>query len=673
MPEFQIVSDFQPMGDQPQAIKALVKGYRNKLRHQTLLGATGTGKTFTIAHVVQELQVPTLVMAHNKTLAAQLYAEFKELFPKNAVEYFVSYYDYYQPEAYVPRHDLYIEKTTEINEQIERLRLSATASLFSRRDVLIVASVSCIYGLGDPNSWGNSTVKLAVGETRDRNAILRDLVAIHYTRNDLDLKRGTFRVRGDTLEIVPGYTETAFRVAMFGDEIERITEFNPLTGEVLLDHDTIVVFPTREFVTDPDLLRQALHDIEQELEERLAYFKREGKLLEAQRLEQRTRYDIEMLRETGFTSGIENYSRHLEQRSAGSPPYTLMDYFPEDYLLVIDESHMTIPQVRAMYKGDQARKSVLVDYGFRLPSALDNRPLKFEEFVQRINHAIYTSATPGPYEREVSEQVAQQIIRPTGIVDPAISVRPVEGQIDDLLQEIALRVKKKQRALVATLTRRMAEELAGYLNEMGIKAHYLHHEVDTIERVEILRDLRMGVYDVVVGINLLREGLDLPEVSLVAILDADKEGFLRSESALIQMIGRAARHVEGQVILYAERVTASMQKAIEETERRRKIQQAYNAEHNITPESIQKEIRDLTDRMRSMAQRDAQETQVSAEAAIQMSSKDIHDLISQLETEMKKAAKALEFEKAAAIRDQVFELRGMLAERQEEEGDILPL
>ncbi|RMG79309.1 MAG: excinuclease ABC subunit B, partial [Chloroflexi bacterium] len=438
MPEFQIVSDFQPMGDQPQAIKALVKGYRNKLRHQTLLGATGTGKTFTIAHVVQELQVPTLVMAHNKTLAAQLYAEFKELFPKNAVEYFVSYYDYYQPEAYVPRHDLYIEKTTEINEQIERLRLSATASLFSRRDVLIVASVSCIYGLGDPNSWGNSTVKLAVGETRDRNAILRDLVAIHYTRNDLDLKRGTFRVRGDTLEIVPGYTETAFRVALFGDEIERITEFNPLTGEVLLDHDTIVVFPTREFVTDPDLLRQALHDIEQELEERLAYFKREGKLLEAQRLEQRTRYDIEMLRETGFTSGIENYSRHLEQRSAGSPPYTLMDYFPEDYLLVIDESHMTIPQVRAMYKGDQARKSVLVDYGFRLPSALDNRPLKFEEFVQRINHAIYTSATPGPYEREVSEQVAQQIIRPTGIVDPAISVRPVEGQIDDLLQEIAL-------------------------------------------------------------------------------------------------------------------------------------------------------------------------------------------------------------------------------------------
>ncbi len=673
MPEFQIVSDFQPMGDQPQAIEALVSGYRNKLRHQTLLGATGTGKTFTIAHVVQQLQVPTLVMAHNKTLAAQLYAEFKELFPKNAVEYFVSYYDYYQPEAYVPRHDLYIEKTTEINEQIERLRLSATASLFSRRDVLIVASVSCIYGLGDPNSWGNSTVRLAVGETKDRNTILRDLVTIHYTRNDLDLKRGTFRVRGDTLEIVPGYTETAFRVAMFGDEIERITEFDPLTGEVLLDHDTIVVFPTREFVTDPDLLRQALHDIEQELEERLAYFKREGKLLEAQRLEQRTRYDMEMLRETGFTSGIENYSRHLEQRSAGSPPYTLMDYFPEDYLLVIDESHMTIPQVRAMYKGDQARKSVLVEYGFRLPSALDNRPLKFEEFVQRINHAIYTSATPGPYEREVSEQVAQQIIRPTGIVDPAISVRPVEGQIDDLLQEIALRVKKKQRALVATLTRRMAEELAGYLNEMGIKAHYLHHEVDTIERVEILRDLRMGVYDVVVGINLLREGLDLPEVSLVAILDADKEGFLRSESALIQMIGRAARHVEGQVVLYAERVTASMQKAIEETERRRKIQQAYNQAHNITPESIQKEIRDLTDRMRSMAQRDAQETQANVEAATQMSSKDIRDLISQLEAEMKKAAKALEFEKAAAIRDQVFELRGMLAERQEEEGDILPL
>ncbi len=671
MPPFELVSEFQPTGDQPTAIAAMVENLNKGLRYQTLLGATGTGKTFAIAHVVQQVQRPTLVMAHNKTLAAQLYAEFKELFPKNAVEYFVSYYDYYQPEAYVPRHDLFIEKSTDINAQIERLRLAATASLFSRHDVLIVASVSSIYGLGDPNSWGKYVVNLKVGEEKRRDAILREMVNIHYTRNDLDLRPGTFRARGDTLEVVPGYSETAFRIALFGDEIERITEFDPLTGEILLDHDKITIFPTRQFVTDDDKLRQAVHDIEQELEEQIAYFKSEDKLLEAQRIEQRTSFDIEMLRETGFTAGIENYSRHLDQRPAGSAPYTLIDYFPKDFLLVIDESHMTIPQIRGMYKGDRSRKQTLVDYGFRLPSALDNRPLQFEEFSDRIHQVIYTSATPGPYEQEVSESVVQQIIRPTGILDPVVEVRPVAGQIEDLLQEIALRVKNRQRALVTTLTQRMAEEMAGYLNEMGIKANYLHAEVDTLERIEILRDLRLGVYDVIVGINLLREGIDLPEVSLVAILDADKEGFLRSESALVQNIGRAARHIEGRVILYADTVTPSMKRAMDETERRRAIQHQHNQERGIEPASIVKEIRDLTDRVRAM-QDQADGTHPAGELDLQtMSVKDMHTLVKELEKEMKNAAKALEFEKAAALRDQIFDLRGALAEKQGAEGDLL--
>ncbi|PJF40932.1 MAG: excinuclease ABC subunit UvrB [Chloroflexi bacterium] len=669
MPEFQVVSDFQPTGDQPTAIAGLVAGIKKGYKHQTLLGATGTGKTYSVAKVIEQVQRPTLVMAHNKTLAAQLYAEFKEFFPRNAVEYFVSYYDYYQPEAYVPQRDLYIEKETDINETIDRLRLAATASLFTRRDVLIVASVSCIYGIGNPEAWGRSTVELAVGQNIRRNTILRQLVTIQYSRNDMELRRGTFRARGDTLEIAPAYLETAYRVYLFGDEIERIAEFDPLTGEILTEHDSIMVFPAKQFVTDEDKLRQALHDIETELEEQVAYFRSKDMLVEAQRLEQRTRYDIELIREIGFTSGIENYSRHLDQRPAGSPPWTLLDYFPDDYLLIIDESHMTIPQIRGMYKGDQSRKQALVDYGFRLPSALDNRPLNFEEFETRMGQTIYTSATPGPYEHEVSQAIVQQIIRPTGILDPVIEVRPIEGQIDDLLQEIALRVKNKQRVLVTTLTQHMAEELAGYINEMGIKAQYLHAEIDTIERVEILRDLRLGVYDVLVGINLLREGIDLPEVSLVAILDADKEGFLRSESALVQITGRAARHIDGKVIMYANRITDSMQYAIDETNRRRSVQQQYNEEHDITPASIVKEVRDLTDRVRAMtAETDRPD----------FSEVDIHELpkdevtriIKELEKEMKKAAQALEFEKAAALRDQVFELRGAMAGR-EFEGELL--
>jgi excinuclease ABC subunit B len=672
MPPFQLVSEFQPTGDQPRAIEELVEGIHKDYRHQTLLGATGTGKTFTVAHVVQELQRPTLVLAHNKTLAAQLYAEFKDFFPRNAVEYFVSYYDYYQPEAYVPRYDLHIEKQTDINEHIDRLRLAATAALMSRRDVLIVASVSCIYGIGDPQAWAKSQVELRVGEiTLRRELILRKLVQIQYTRNDMDFHRGTFRVRGDTLEIFPAYAETAYRVAMFGDEIERITEFDPLTGEVLGDFPEVVIFPAKQFVSDEEKTRQALHDIEKELEEQIAYFRREDKLVEAQRIEQRTRYDIEMMREVGYTSGIENYSRHLDQRPPGSPPHTLIDYFPDDYLLVIDESHMTIPQVRGMYNGDRSRKEVLVEYGFRLPSAMDNRPLTFDEFQERMGQTMYTTATPGPYERQISQAVVQQIIRPTGVLDPVTSVRPVEGQIDDLLQEVAQRVKNGQRALITTLTQRMSEELAGYLNEMGIKAHYLHAEIETLERVEILRDLRLGVYDVVVGINLLREGIDLPEVSLVAILDADKEGFLRSESALIQIIGRAARHIEGQVILYANTMTDSMRRAIEETERRRAIQAAHNEEHGIVPASIIKQVRDLTDRVRAMVADDsvpAADGEALDLSKVSMS--ELHKMIKELEKEMKAAATALEFEKAAALRDQIFELRGALAEK-DTEGTLL--
>lgn len=672
MPPFQVYAPFEPTGDQPAAIAQLVEGVNKNLKHQTLLGATGTGKTFAVSKVIEQVQRPTLVLAHNKTLAAQLYAEFKEFFPKNAVEYFVSYYDYYQPEAYVPRLDLHIEKETDINEQIDRLRLSATAALFSRRDVLIVASVSCIYGIGSPQAWGRSIVELRVGSAIRRNTILRKLVQIQYTRNDMDLKRGTFRARGDTLEIAPAYAETAYRVYLFGDEIERISEFDPLTGEILADHPEVKVFPAKQFVADEEKTRQALIDIERELEERIVFFKKEGKLLEAQRIEQRTRYDLEMIREVGYTSGIENFSRHLDQRPAGSPPWTLVDYFPDDYLLVIDESHMTIPQIRGMFKGDQSRKLNLVDYGFRLPSAMDNRPLNFEEFQQRMGQTIYTTATPGPFEREISQATVQQIIRPTGVLDPQISVRPIEGQVDDLLQEVALRVKKGQRALITTLTQRMSEELAGYINELGIRAHYLHAEIETIERVEILRDLRLGVYDVLVGINLLREGIDLPEVSLVAILDADKEGFLRSEHALIQIIGRAARHVEGQVILYANKMTDSMKHAIEETERRREIQDAYNKEKGIVPASIVKEVRDLTDRVRSMMDEE-QTAEVGAGATNLMGlpKDELHRMIKELEKEMKAAAQALEFEKAAVLRDQITELRGSLVDREVEGGLLL--
>lgn len=674
MSELKIGTPYKPTGDQPRAIDQLVSNLQKGIQKQTLLGATGTGKTFTIANVIERTQKPTLILAHNKTLAAQLFAEFKEIFPNNAVEYFVSYYDYYQPEAYVPRHDLYIEKQTQINEQIERLRLSTSASLFTRRDVIIVASVSCIYGVGDPRSWQNASVPLAVGDVIRRDKLLRDLVRIQYSRNDMVLKRGSFRVRGDTLEIIPGYSETAYRIAMFGDEIERITEFDPFTGELLKTHSSIIIFPSREYISDEENIKQAIIDIEKELEERIAYFKQEGKLLEAQRIEQRVRYDLDMLREVGFTSGIENYSRHMEQRPPGSPPFTLLDYMPDDYLLVIDESHMTVPQLRGMYNGDRQRKAVLVDYGFRLPSAMDNRPLKFDEIEERIRDVIFTTATPGPYEKEVSQAIVEQIIRPTGIVDPRVDVRPVRGQVDDLLQEIALRVKKGQRALVTTLTQKMAEEMAGYLNEMGIKAQWLHAEVDTLERVEILRDLRMGVYDVVVGINLLREGLDLPEVSLVAIMDADKEGFLRSDSALIQTIGRAARHIEGHVIMYADKVTDSMKRAIDETDRRRQIQIDYNTAHNIEPKQIVKQIKDLTDRVKAMTGDEEVEGAMKEPSISAMRALDparLQKMVSELEKEMKSAAQALEFEKAAALRDQIRELRGMLTQIKGVEGDLL--
>ncbi|MDX1994913.1 MAG: excinuclease ABC subunit UvrB [bacterium] len=665
MPQFQVVSEFKPTGDQPRAIEQLVEGIVKGQRHQTLLGATGTGKTFSMAHVIQAIQKPTLILAHNKTLAAQLYAEFKEFFPNNAVEYFVSYYDYYQPEAYVPRFDLHIEKQTEINETIDRLRLAASASLLTRPDTLIVASVSCIYGIGDPQAWAKSQVKLEVGSSHRRDAILRRLVTIQYKRNDMDFHRGTFRVRGDTLEVYPGYAESAFRIAMFGDEIERITEYDPFTGEVYGEHKEVTIFPTKQFIADDDKTRKAIHDIEQELEEQIASFKREGKLVEAQRIEQRTRYDIEMIREVGYTSGIENYSRHLDQRPPGSPPHTLIDYFPDDYLMIIDESHMTIPQVRGMYNGDRQRKGTLVEYGFRLPSAMDNRPLKFEEFEERMGQTIYTTATPGPYEYGVSQAIVQQIIRPTGILDPVVVVRPVQGQIDDLLQEVAKRVTKGQRALITTLTQRMSEELAGYLNEIGVKAQYIHAEVETLERVEILRDLRLGVYDAIVGINLLREGIDLPEVSLVAILDADKEGFLRSETALIQIIGRAARHIEGLVILYADNVTDSMQRAMDETERRRQIQHEHNEANGIVPASIIKQVRDLTDRIRTMGGEEPTPEGEDVDLAT-LPVAELQTMIKELEKEMKKAAQSLEFEKAAALRDQVFELRGLVAEKDPE-------
>jgi excinuclease ABC subunit B len=665
MPQLQVQSPFEPSGDQPQAIDGLVAGVNSGARYMTLLGATGTGKTYTISKVIEHTQKPTLVIAHNKTLAAQLYAEFKEFFPENAVEYFVSYYDYYQPEAYVPRHDLYIEKDSSINDEIDRLRLAATSSLMSRRDVIIVASVSCIYGVGNPEDYGRFVVKLTKGEVRRRELVLRMLVAIQYERNDVNLLRGKFRVRGDTLEVQPAYSETAYRIEFFGDEVERITEIDVLTGEILRDHDEIEIFPAKHYITPQEKLQRAVHEIERELEERIADFKSQEKYLEAQRIEQRTRYDLEMLREVGFTSGIENYSRMLDGRPPGTPPFTLLDYFPDDFLLVIDESHMTLPQIRGMYNGDHERKQVLVDYGFRLPSALDNRPLKFNEFEARFRQVIYTSATPGPYELEHSAVVVDQVIRPTGIVDPIVEVKPVKGQVDDLIGQIRSRVERGERALVTTLTKRMAEDLASYLQEIGIKVQYLHSEVQTVERVEILRDLRLGEYDVVVGINLLREGLDLPEVSLVAILDADKEGFLRSGTSLVQTIGRAARHVNGTVIMYADKVTDSMRKAIDETDRRRAKQIAHNEAHGIQPQTIYKAVRDLTDRVKVAESKgkygEESRTGASVVAALTSMPKDeARRLITELEEQMRQAAKDLEFEKAAMLRDQVLELRQAL-------------
>jgi excinuclease ABC subunit B len=659
---FKLNAPFHPTGDQPEAIRQLIEGVRQQKRHQVLLGATGTGKTFTIASVIEHLQMPALIMAHNKTLAAQLYAEFREFFPDNAVEYFVSYYDYYQPEAYVPRHDLYIEKDADINEEIERLRLAATTALMSRKDVIIVASVSCIYGLGSPEAYGRVVINLESGNVFRRNALLRQLIESQYERNDIELRPGTFRVRGDTLEIIPAYQDKlGYRITFFGDEVERMIEFDVLTGELRRQLDTVAIYPAKHFITDQEKLQQAIRDIEAELAERIAWLKSQEKLLEAQRLEQRTLYDLEMLREVGYCSGIENYSRHMDQRGAGSPPWTLMDYLPNDYLLVLDESHMTVPQVRGMYNGDRSRKETLVEYGFRLPSALDNRPLKFDEFEQHMGYTIYTSATPASFEMQRADQVVEQIIRPTGLVDPEVEVRPTAGQVDDLVGEIRQRVEKGQRVLVTTLTKRMAEKLADYLMELGIKVHYLHSEIDTLERVGILRDLRLGVFDVVVGINLLREGLDLPEVSLVTILDADKEGFLRSETALIQTIGRAARHVEGRVIMYADRLTDSMRRAIDETNRRRAKQVAFNQEHGIEPVGIVKAVRDLTDQLSSHAVAEPK-GEYRTRGAGAMPKSDMQRVIAELEKQMKDAARNLEFEKAAVLRDQVYELRAILAE-----------
>jgi excinuclease ABC subunit B len=660
--EFKLHAPFQPTGDQPEAIRQLVEGIQRGYRHQVLLGATGTGKTFTMASLIAEIQKPTLVMAHNKTLAAQLYAEFKDFFPDNAVEYFVSYYDYYQPEAYVPRHDLYIEKESDINEEIERLRLAATTSLMSRNDVIVVASVSCIYGIGNPEAYGRVVINLESGYTYRRNALLRQLVESQYQRNDLELGPGTFRVRGDTLEIIPAYQDRfGYRITFFGDEVERMTEFNVVTGELRRELNSLFIYPAKHFITDEDKLKKAIQDIEQELEIRLTQLKSQEKLLEAQRLEQRTQYDLEMLREVGYCSGIENYSRHLDQREPGTPPWTLVDYLPDDYILVLDESHMTVPQIRGMYNGDRSRKETLVEYGFRLPSAMDNRPLKFDEFEGRMGWTIYTSATPGPYELALADQIVEQIIRPTGLVDPEIDVRPVEGQVDDLVGEIRQRVEQGERILVTTLTKRMAEKLSDYLMELGIKVHYLHSEIDTLERVGILRDLRLGVFDVVVGINLLREGLDLPEVSLVAILDADKQGFLRSGTALIQTIGRAARHVRGKVIMYADKETEAMRTAIGETNRRRAKQVTYNLQHGIEPVSIHKAVRDLTDQLtvRSVAE---PKGEYRVKGASGLNKHEMQRIINELEKQMKEAARELEFEKAATIRDEIFELRAMLAE-----------
>ncbi|MGE7931957.1 excinuclease ABC subunit UvrB [Viridibacillus arvi] len=653
---FDLHSPYKPNGDQPAAIAELVEGVRQGKQHQTLLGATGTGKTFTISNVIKEVKKPTLVIAHNKTLAGQLYSEFKEFFPNNAVEYFVSYYDYYQPEAYVPQTDTYIEKDSSINDEIDKLRHSATSSLFEREDVIVIASVSCIYGLGSPEEYREMVLSIRTGMEIERNQLLRKLVDIQYERNDINFTRGTFRVRGDVVEIFPvSRDERCLRVEFFGDEVERIREVDALTGEIIGEREHVAIFPASHFVTREEKMVKAIENIRDELKEQLEKLREEDKLLEAQRLEQRTNYDLEMMSEVGFCSGVENYSRHLTLRPAGATPYTLLDYFPEDFLLVVDESHVTLPQIRGMYNGDQARKGVLVDHGFRLPSALDNRPLKFEEFEKHVHNAIFVSATPGPYELEHTPDMVEQIIRPTGLLDPEIEVRPIEGQIDDLIHEINLRTEKNERVLITTLTKKMSEDLTDYLKEIGIKVQYLHSEVKTLERIEIIRELRMGVYDVLIGINLLREGIDIPEVSLVAILDADKEGFLRSERSLIQTIGRAARNSNGHVIMYADRMTDSMTKAIDETNRRRTIQAAYNEEHGITPRTIQKEIRDV---IRATQAAEEQETYVTKVLkGKKLTKQERETLLLSLEKEMKEAAKALDFERAAELRDTILELK----------------
>jgi excinuclease ABC subunit B len=654
---FEIEASFVPTGDQPGAIRDLSGGLNESLHHQTLLGVTGSGKTFTMAKIVEEVQRPTLVIAHNKTLAAQLSSEFQDFFPNNSVQYFVSYYDYYQPEAYIPQSDTYIEKESDVNEEIDRLRHAATRALLTRRDTLIVASVSCIYGLGSPEEYKSVVLNLRKGEEPGLRKVVRKLIDMYYERNDMEMIRGRFRLRGDTLEIMPAYEELAVRIQFFGDEIERITELDPLTGEILAELDHVDIFPGKHFVTPEDEFKEALHDIESELGERLDGLRSSGKLLEAQRLEQRTNFDLEMLKETGSCPGIENYSQPLGRRPRGSAPWTLLDYFPDDFLIFIDESHITLPQINGMYKGDFARKTSLVDYGFRLPSAMDNRPLAFEEFEERVNQIIYVSATPGPYEKAHEERRAEQVIRPTGLLDPEILLEPTEGQIDNLLERIRETTAKHERVLVTTLTKRMAEELSDYLRELGIRVQYLHSEIQTMERSEILRDLRLGVYDVVVGINLLREGLDLPEVSLVAILDADKEGYLRSSTSLVQTIGRAARHVEGKVVMYADRVTDSMKFAIDETNRRREIQAAHNDANSIVPMSIVKEVRDITSQHRQVA-----ETKTPYVIPAALPKNDLVRLVKDLERQMKKAARDLEFEKAALLRDQVVDLRKVLVD-----------
>jgi excinuclease ABC subunit B len=656
MEKFELVSKYTPQGDQPQAIETLTEGpLRTGEGIQTLLGVTGSGKTFTMAHVIANLQCPTLVVSHNKTLAAQLYSEFREFFPNNAVHYFVSYYDYYQPEAYLPTTDTYIEKDIQINEEIDRLRLASTASLLTRRDVIIVASVSCIYGIGSPKEYDVQRVEVSCGDIIKRNKLLRAFVDIRYERNDIDFSRGSFRARGDVIEVFPAYANTAYRIELFGDEVERITEIDTLTGEILEEHETITLFPARHFMTDADRFEQALLDIEAELQDRIDYFIANNKLLEAQRIEQRTRFDLEMMREVGYCQGIENYSRHFSGLAPGEPPYCLLNYFPDDYLIIVDESHVTLPQMRGMYRGDRARKQTLVDYGFRLPSALDNRPLQFEEFESNLRRAVFVSATPGPYELERSTQVVEQIIRPTGLIDPKISVYPVDGQIDHLIGIINERVDQRQRVLVTTLTKRMAEDLTDYLTEAGIKAEYLHSDINTLDRTRILKELRQGSFDVLVGINLLREGLDLPEVSLVAILDADRAGFLRSETSLIQTAGRAARNLDGEVILYADKITDAIRNTINETERRREIQMAYNEAHGITPATIDKEIRDLISELDDDDEKPTDS--LGVEISETTSEEEIHTLIADLTNQMQEAAANLEFEKAATLRDGIAELK----------------